>query len=97
LFDTNSLSSLLKRHDKHHKIFTSRIKNFDSFDESVKIYASILSIFEMEYKTSFRGSIADCFLLALAEKESAIVISTDHHEFDVIDNRGELAFYWLRG
>ena len=51
----------------------------------------------MEYKTSFRGSIADCFLLALAEKESAIVISTDHHEFDVIDNRGELAFYWLRG
>lgn len=49
LFDTNSLSSLLKRHDKHHKIFTSRIKSFDSIEESVKIYASILSIFEMEY------------------------------------------------
>ncbi len=49
LFDTNSLSSLLKKHDEHHKIFTSRIKNFDSLDESVKIYASILSIFEMEY------------------------------------------------
>jgi len=49
LFDTNSLSSLLKRHDKHHKKFTSRIKDFDSFNESVKIYVSILSIFEMEY------------------------------------------------
>jgi predicted nucleic acid-binding protein len=49
LFDTNSLSSLLKRHDKHHNFFTSRIKNFDSLEDSVKIYASILSIFEMEY------------------------------------------------
>jgi predicted nucleic acid-binding protein len=50
-----------------------------------------------KYKTSYRVSYADCFLLALAERENAIVISTDHHEFDVIDNTGELAFYWLRG
>lgn len=48
LFDTNSLSSLLKRHDKHHEIFTSRIKGFDFLDEEVEIYTSILSIFEME-------------------------------------------------
>ncbi|MDM8561201.1 type II toxin-antitoxin system VapC family toxin [Candidatus Parabeggiatoa sp. HSG14] len=49
LFDTNSLSSLLKRHDVHHKKLTSKIKNFDFLDEEIKIYASILSIFEMEY------------------------------------------------
>jgi predicted nucleic acid-binding protein len=49
LFESNSLSSLLKRHDKHHHIFTSKIKHFDSLDEEVKIYASILSLFEMEY------------------------------------------------
>jgi predicted nucleic acid-binding protein len=49
-----------------------------------------------EYKTSYRVSYADCFALALAEKEGAIVISTDHHEFDVIDNVGKLSFYWLR-
>jgi len=49
LFDTNSLSSLLKRHDEHHYKLTSKIKNFDFIDEDVKIYASILSIFEMEY------------------------------------------------
>lgn len=49
LFDTNSLSSLLKRHDEHHHKFTSKIKNFDSLNEEVKIHASILSLFEMEY------------------------------------------------
>lgn len=49
LFDTNSLSSLLKKHDEHHHKLTSKIKNFDFIDEEVKIYASILSLFEMEY------------------------------------------------
>ena len=49
-----------------------------------------------EYKTSYQVSYADCFVLALAEIENAIVISTDHHEFDVIDNAGKLSFYWLR-
>jgi predicted nucleic acid-binding protein len=47
-----------------------------------------------QYKTSYRVSYADCFVLALAEKEDAIVISTDHHEFDVIEGTGKL--YWLR-
>jgi len=34
--------------------------------------------------------------LALADKEKAIVISTDHHEFDVVEAAKELSFYWLR-
>ena len=41
LFDTNSLSSLLKRHDEHHEKLTSKIKDFDSLNEESKIYASI--------------------------------------------------------
>ncbi|TGO03416.1 hypothetical protein PN36_06595 [Candidatus Thiomargarita nelsonii] len=49
-----------------------------------------------KYKTSYRISYADCFVLALAERENAIVISTVHHEFDVIDETGKLFFYWLR-
>jgi PIN domain nuclease of toxin-antitoxin system len=49
-----------------------------------------------KYKTSYKISFADSFVLALAEKEKAIVISTDHHEFDVIESAGELSFYWLR-
>ncbi|MGD2089194.1 MAG: type II toxin-antitoxin system VapC family toxin [Candidatus Aminicenantes bacterium] len=48
-----------------------------------------------KYKTSYRISYADSFVLALAERENAIVISTDH-EFDVIEEEGKLSFYWLR-
>jgi len=49
-----------------------------------------------KYKTSYQISFADAFVLALAEKKKAIVVSTDHHEFDVIESAGELSFYWLR-
>jgi len=49
-----------------------------------------------KYKTSYRISFADAFVLALAEKEKAIVVSTDHHEFDVIESAGELSICWLR-
>jgi len=49
-----------------------------------------------KYKTSYKISFADCFVLALAEKEKAIVISTDHHEFDIIETTNKLSFYWLR-
>ena len=49
-----------------------------------------------KYKTSYKISYADAFVLALAEKERAKVISTDHHEFDPIEMAGVLSFYWLR-
>jgi len=49
-----------------------------------------------KYKTSYRISFADAFVLALAEKEKATVVSTDHHEFDVIESGGGLLFCWLR-
>ena len=49
-----------------------------------------------KYKTSYQISFADAFVLALAEKKKAIVVSTDHHEFDVIESAGKLSFYWLR-
>lgn len=48
-----------------------------------------------KYKTSYKISYADSFVLALAEREKATVISTDH-EFDVIETEGKLSFYWLR-
>jgi len=51
---------------------------------------------EGKYKTSYRISYADAFVLALAEQEKAIVISTDHHEFDPVEKTGEIRFFWLR-
>lgn len=49
-----------------------------------------------KYKTSYKVSYADCFVLALADKEKSTVISTDHHEFDVIEEASHLKFFWLR-
>jgi PIN domain nuclease of toxin-antitoxin system len=49
-----------------------------------------------KYKTSYKISFADSFFLALTEKEDAIAISTDHHEFDEIEQGNKLPFYWLR-
>ncbi|OQW87381.1 MAG: hypothetical protein BWK78_09050, partial [Thiotrichaceae bacterium IS1] len=39
---------------------------------------------------------ADCFVLGLADREKATVISTDHHEFDVLEKAKVLSFYGLR-
>lgn len=49
-----------------------------------------------KYKTSFPMSYADSFVLALAERENGIVVSTDHGEFDAVEKSGKIAFYWLR-
>ncbi|MFH1962786.1 MAG: PIN domain-containing protein [bacterium] len=49
-----------------------------------------------KYKTSFRVSYADCFVLALAEQRFATVISTDHHELESIEREGKIPFCWLR-
>jgi predicted nucleic acid-binding protein len=49
-----------------------------------------------EFKVSHRISYADAFVLALARKAGASVITTDHHEFDPIAQTGQVAFRWLR-
>ncbi len=48
------------------------------------------------YKVNYKISFADCFVLALATIKKAIIISSDHHEFDVIEESGILSFMWIR-
>lgn len=48
------------------------------------------------FKTQYRISYADAYVLALAEREGATVISADHHEFDAIEKLGVVAFKWIR-
>ena len=36
------------------------------------------------YKASFKVSLADCFTIALASREKATVVTSDHREFDPI-------------
>jgi predicted nucleic acid-binding protein len=47
-------------------------------------------------KVEERVSFADAFALALAERCGIPLISTDHHEFDPIEQKGHFRFLWLR-
>ena len=47
-------------------------------------------------KVAERVSFADAFALALAERLNVPLITTDHHEFDAIEQRGLFRFLWLR-
>ena len=49
-----------------------------------------------EFKAGHRISYADAFVLALAQRTRASVITTDHHEFDPIEQTGQIVFHWLR-
>jgi predicted nucleic acid-binding protein len=46
LLDTNSLSSLTKSQDTHHEKLISKL---DALNDDVELYASIISLYEMEY------------------------------------------------
>ncbi|HAN77561.1 MAG TPA: hypothetical protein DCQ31_07205 [Bacteroidales bacterium] len=49
-----------------------------------------------KYKVKFKMSYADSYVLAMAEINNAMVVSTDHHEFDAVEKNTELQFFWLR-
>ena len=48
------------------------------------------------YKVNYKISFADSFVLALATIKKATIISSDHHEFDAIENSSSLQFNWIR-
>jgi len=48
------------------------------------------------FKAKYIISLADSIALAEAKVRDAILVTADHHEFDVIDKDGEVMFYWIR-
>ena len=47
-------------------------------------------------KVTERVSFADAFALALSERLNLPLVTTDHHEFDPIEQKGHFRFLWLR-
>lgn len=47
-------------------------------------------------KASYRMSIADSIAVAEAATRKAALLTSDHHEFDVIDNKEDIEFAWIR-
>ena len=48
------------------------------------------------FKVNEKVSLADSFALGLAKLRNGKLVSTDHHEFDLIDQKRLVEFYWLR-
>lgn len=48
------------------------------------------------FKVNYQMSVADSLALALAERLNALLVTTDHHEFDAVEADDAAFFYWLR-
>jgi len=48
------------------------------------------------YKSRYKISLGDSFVLATAKEISAKIISSDHHEFDIIEKSENIDFLWIR-
>ena len=49
-----------------------------------------------KFKSEHRISYADAFVLALAETEQVQIVTSDHHEFDLVEAAGQMKFFWIR-
>jgi len=47
-------------------------------------------------KATYKISLADSFALAQAKVLNGIILTSDHHEFDVIENKEPIMFLWIR-
>ena len=56
------------------------------------IFIQRVGIIKVEERISF----ADAFALALSERLNIPLITTDHHEFDTVEQKGHFRFQWLR-
>lgn len=65
------------------------LKVIDKLDDNVFREAG-------RFKAKYKISLADSIALAEAKVRDAILVTADHHEFDVIDKNGEVMFYWIR-
>ncbi|MDR1913985.1 MAG: hypothetical protein LBQ68_05820 [Clostridiales bacterium] len=43
-----------------------------------------------------RISLADAFAVAQTITSGGVLVTSDHHEFDVIDSAGTIEFLWIR-
>ena len=47
-------------------------------------------------KAEYKVSLADSIALAEAKTRKAGILTADHHEFDILEQKGELIFNWIR-
>jgi len=86
------------------RIKISSLERADIFLET--IYNSSIEVLEMQnkeilrnagrLKSSYKMSLADSFALSTAIYKQATIITADHHEFDIIEQKEKISFHWVR-
>ena len=71
------------------EIMGSSIKIIDKISDEVLKRAGIL-------KSKYRISLADAIVLAESIIRKVIIITADHHEFDIIEKKENIEFLWIR-
>ena len=75
-------------------IFFKEVKNMP-----IHIYHEITDAVFTEagrLKVSYKISLADSIALAQAIVSGGELLTADHHEFDVIEGKEDIRFYWIR-
>ena len=78
-----------KADETYQRIMKQPINIIDVIEEKVLKIAGRI-------KANYRLSLADSIVLGLAITKSAVVVTSDHHEFDIIEEKEQIAFAWIR-
>ncbi len=47
-------------------------------------------------KAKYRISLADSIALSTAYLQKGVLVTSDHHEFDIVEQKEKISFYWIR-
>jgi len=75
--------------DAINKIEESSVQIINNFSKDLLVEAGRL-------KTAYHVSLADSIALAYAFLKDSELVTSDHHEFDVIENKENIKFFWIR-
>lgn len=88
-YDAVRRSSPDKANELLHDLYSLPITIVQAVDELLMQEAGY-------FKATYRISLADSIALGLARQLQANLVTSDHHEFDAIDQSGDITFFWLR-
>jgi len=62
----------------------------------IDIISDVMFMEAGRLKASYKMSLADSIAVAEAATRKAALLTSDHHEFDVIDDKEDIEFAWIR-
>jgi len=88
-YDTYKVGGSEQADRIYKKIFALPISVEDALDDTLLYRAG-------ELKAMNRISLADAIALALTSSLGAVLVTSDHHEFDTIEATERISFMWIR-